>query len=61
MFVFLKIVALCTLAAIGYGLVLDQITIRICEEYFTVFHPQVLPEGSSKTLLALAWGVLATW
>ena len=57
----LKIVAFTTLAAIGYGLVLDQVTIRICEEYFTVFHPQILPEGTSKTVLALAWGVVATW
>lgn len=56
----LKIVLLVTCAAIAYGLTMDQITIRICSEYFTVAHPHIFNTGS-LTLLALAWGVIATW
>jgi hypothetical protein len=55
-----KIVLFATMAAIAYGLVMDQITIRICPEYFTVAHPHIFNTGS-LTLLALAWGVIATW
>lgn len=57
---FLKIVALSVAAAVLYGIVHDQITIRICPEYFTVFHPQIF-RTQSLTLLALFWGVFATW
>lgn len=56
----LKIVLLPTLAAIAYGIAMDQITIRVCPEYFTIAHPHILNTGS-LTLLALAWGVIATW
>jgi MYXO-CTERM domain-containing protein len=38
----------------------DQFTARICVEYFTVFHPPVFAT-TSPTLLALGWGVIATW
>ena len=55
-----KIVALCTLAACGYGIVHDQITVRVCSEYFSVAHPPLFPTDS-PTLLALCWGVAATW
>src|SRR5277367_3085254 len=58
---FLSIVLLCIAASVAYGLVHDQITIRICPEYFTVLHPQILPHDTPLTLLALAWGVIATW
>ena len=57
----LKIIGLCILAAIAYGIVHDQITARICVEYFTVFHPPILGGSQSPTLLALGWGVIATW
>ena len=56
----LKIVALCILAGALYGILHDQVTARICLEYFTVFHPDVF-HTESPTLLALGWGVLATW
>ncbi len=56
----LKIVALCIAAAIAYGIVHDQVTVRICLEYFTIGHPPVFPTRS-PTLLALGWGILATW
>ena len=48
------------LAAIAYGLIHDQITIRICPEYFTVWHPHIV-DTENLTLLALCWGVVATW
>src|SRR5258705_9772894 len=57
---FLRIVGLGLGAAIGYGIVHDQITARICVEYFTVGHPPLI-SSTSPTLLALAWGVAATW
>jgi hypothetical protein len=57
---FLKIVALGVLAAVTYGIVHDQVTVRVCLEYFTVGHPQLI-SSTSPTLLALAWGVVATW
>jgi hypothetical protein len=56
----LKIWILCVAAAIAYGVVHDQITVRICYEYFSVFHPTILPL-KSPTLLALQWGIAATW
>lgn len=55
-----KIVALVTLAAIVYGVVHDQVTVRICPEYFTLGHPPVFATRN-PTLLALGWGVIATW
>lgn len=56
----LKIIAACICAAVIYGIVHDQFTARICIEYFTVFHPPVFAT-QSPTLLALGWGVIATW
>ena len=56
----LKIVLASVLAAILYGVVHDQFTARICLEYFTVWHPPVF-HTHSVTLLALGWGVIATW
>ena len=57
---FLAIVILSVLAAVLYGVVHDQITIRICPEYFTVAHARLI-QTRSLTLLALFWGVFATW
>ena len=57
---FAKIVLLSIAAAICYGILHDQVTARICVEYFTVFHPPVFPTDD-PTLLALGWGVIATW
>jgi len=47
-------------AAIGYGIIYDQITIRICPEYFTVWHPRV-SDSTNLTVIALIWGFIATW
>jgi hypothetical protein len=57
---FIKILMLCIGAAIAYGVIHDQITARICVEYFTVAHPPVF-STDSPTLLGLGWGVIATW
>jgi H+/Cl- antiporter ClcA len=56
----LKIILLCVAAAITYGIAHDQITARVCLEYFTVFHPPVFAT-QSPTALAFGWGVIATW
>ncbi len=57
---FIAIILLGVLAAVFYGIVHDQVTARICVEYFTIGHPPVFVTENS-TLLALGWGVLATW
>jgi hypothetical protein len=57
---FIKIVFVCIVASILYGIVHDQVTARICVEYFTVFHPPVFAT-QSPTLLGIGWGVIATW
>lgn len=56
----LKIIAMCVLAAVIYGVLHDQVTARVCVEYFTIGHPPVF-RTQSPTLLALGWGVIATW
>lgn len=54
------IVLLCVGAAILYGVAHDQITARVCVEYFTVGHPPVF-DTTDPTLLGLGWGIIATW
>jgi hypothetical protein len=54
-----RIILLSVAAAMFYGVVHDQITARLCSEYFTLAHPPFFPV-SSPTLLALCWGVAAT-
>ncbi|MBN9502293.1 MAG: hypothetical protein BGO01_13400 [Armatimonadetes bacterium 55-13] len=51
----LKIVGLCILAAVIYGIVHDQITARVYLPYFTVFHPHVI-DSEDPTVVALVWG-----
>lgn len=55
-----KIVLLCIVSAVVYGILHDQVTARVCVEYFTIGHPQVF-QTESPTLLALGWGIIATW
>ena len=55
-----KIVVLSILACIIYGIIHDQITARICVEYFTIGHPKII-DSNDPTILALVWGVIATW
>lgn len=54
------IIAMSVVLAIAYGIVHDQITARICVEYFTIGHAPVF-DTDDPTLLGLGWGVLATW
>ena len=56
----IRIVLLALFAAICYGIVHDQVTARVCLEYFTIGHPPLF-STTSPTLLALGWGVVATW
>ncbi|MCA8941727.1 MAG: hypothetical protein KDB80_04135 [Planctomycetes bacterium] len=56
----LRIVLLCVVAAVGFGIVHDQITARVCVEYFTIGHPRILATDS-PTELGIFWGVIATW
>lgn len=54
------IIAFCVLGAIVYGVIHNQVTARICIEYFTIAHPPIFPT-TSATLLAVGWGIVATW
>jgi hypothetical protein len=56
----LAIVVLSVLACVTYGVVHDQVTARICVEYFTIGHPPVVP-SDDPTILGCVWGVIATW
>ncbi|MEP9359127.1 hypothetical protein [Sphingomonas sp. KR3-1] len=55
-----KIIGFAVLSAIMYGVLHDQVTAHLCVEYFTIGHPPIFPTGS-PFLLALGWGVIATW
>ncbi len=57
---FLTIILLCIVAAVCYGIIHDQITARICVEYFTIGHPNIFGTDN-PTLLGLGWGIVATW
>jgi len=55
-----KIILLAIGAAILFGILHDQVTVRVCVEYFTIGHPPVF-HTDSPTLLGLGWGIIATW
>jgi hypothetical protein len=57
---FLRIVLMCVTAAVVYGILHDQVTARVCVEYFTIGHPPIFATDD-PTLLAVGWGILATW
>src|SRR5207253_9449473 len=57
---FIWIILLAVIAAVSYGVVHDQVTARVCVEYFTIGHPPVF-DTDDPTLLGLGWGVIATW
>ena len=56
----LGIVFLCVVAAVLYGATHNQITARVCVEYFTIGHPPMFGTDN-PTLLGLGWGICATW
>lgn len=47
-------------AAVCYGVIHDQVTARVCVEYFTIGHQPVFGTDD-PTLLGIGWGILATW
>ena len=55
-----RIILLCMFSAVLYGIVHDQVTARICVEYFTIGHPPIF-HSDNPTILGLGWGILATW
>ncbi|MEM8670928.1 MAG: hypothetical protein AAGG48_25595 [Planctomycetota bacterium] len=56
----LKAFVLVFLLTVAYGVAHDQVTARVCVEYFTVAH-WPLVDTDSPTVLGLYWGVYATW
>jgi hypothetical protein len=56
----LRIVLLAIAAACTYGVAHDLVTAHLCVEYFTVAHPPLFAT-EDPVLLALGWGVVATW
>jgi hypothetical protein len=55
-----RLIGLSVGMAVCYGVIHDQITIRICAEYFTIGHPPV--SGiEDLTVLAAYWGIVSTW
>jgi H+/Cl- antiporter ClcA len=56
----IAIVVLCIASAVIYGILHDQVTARICVEYFTIGHEPVF-ETTSPTWLGIGWGIIATW
>src|SRR6516225_8216507 len=57
----LRIILLSVAGAVFYGILHDQLTTRVCVEYFTIGHPPVFGTTEDPTALAFGWGVLATW
>ena len=56
----LGIVLMCVVAAVCFGIAHDQVTARVCVEYFTIGHPPVFGTDD-PTLLGIGWGIIATW
>ncbi len=56
----IAVIALCIAASVVYGILHDQVTARVCVEYFTIGHPPIF-DTESPTLLAFGWGIIATW
>lgn len=54
-----KVILVSVLAACTYGVLHDQVTVRLCIEYFTIAHPPLF-STESPTWLALSWGIAAT-
>jgi Chloride channel protein EriC len=58
---YVKIIGFCILAACVYGVAHDLVTAHVCVDYFLPpIHPIIVPTDS-PLLLALIWGVIATW
>jgi hypothetical protein len=47
-------------AVVGYAILQDQVSARLCPDYFTVLHPPI-PNCTNPTLLGVCWGFLGGW
>jgi hypothetical protein len=47
-------------AMVGYAMLQDQVSVRLCPEYFTQLHPPI-PNLTDPTLLGVGWGFLGAW
>jgi hypothetical protein len=47
---FIKIIALCVAVGIVYGICMDNVTARICVEYFSMGHPHVIDNNFLPSL-----------
>jgi hypothetical protein len=56
----LAVLGLSVIAAVVYGISHDLVTAHLCVEYFTIGHPPIFGT-EDPLLLALGWGVIATW
>ncbi len=56
----LRIVAACIGTMILYGILQDQVTVRLCPAYFRIAH-QPIPGLTDPTLLGITWGFLGSW
>lgn len=54
------IILLCMVSSILFGILHNQISARVSEEYFTIGH-RALIHSTSPTLMGIAWGVNSTW
>ena len=55
----LRIIGLCIVAAIAFGVTHDLFSVAVCPEYLGIHHRSIGTQ--SPVLLAFAWGFLATW
>ncbi len=53
-------IAFMVVLSVAYGIAHDMVTAHVAVEYFTVHHPKIV-DSKSPVVMALVWGVLATW
>lgn len=56
----IRIICEAVLLSVVYGIAHDMVTAHVWVEYFTVHHAKVV-DSTSPVVMALVWGVLATW
>jgi hypothetical protein len=56
-----KIVGICVVCSVAYGVCHDLVTAHICVEYFTVGHPPIFGGLKDPISLAFSWVIMATW
>lgn len=55
-----RFVGFCVCASVAYGWAHDLVTAHVAPLYFTEYHPKLV-ESQSPLVMALIWGVLATF